>query len=91
MNHYQRQMIKEAYKEGYESGLNESLGGFSGVGDEIKRLTRELKYQRDVRRAINRRRPSLDVPFSYAGYPIDPYQFGGMRGPNYRSTEEDRP
>ena len=23
MNHYQRQMIKEAYKEGYESALNE--------------------------------------------------------------------
>ena len=86
-----RQRLQEAYQEGYESGLNESLGGFSGVGDEIKRLSRELKYQRDVRRAINRRRPTLDTPYPYAALSIDPYQFGGMRGPNYRSTEEDRP
>ena len=91
MNHTQRQLIKEAYQEGYESGMNESLGGFSGVGDEIKRLSRELKYQKDVRRAINRLRPTLDTPYPYAALSIDPFQFGGMRGPNYRSTEGDRP
>ena len=76
--------------EDLNSGMNESLGGFSGVGDEIKKLSRKLKYQKDIRRAINKRRPTLDTPYPYAGYPIDPYQFGGMRGPN-RSTEDDRP
>lgn len=76
--------------EDLNSGMNESLGGFSGVGDEINKLSRKLKYEKDVRRAINKRRPTLDTPYPYAGYPIDPYQFGGMRGPN-RSTEDDRP
>lgn len=76
--------------EDLNSSMNESLGGFSGVGGEIKKLSRKLKYEKDVRRAINKRRPTLDTPYPYAGYPIDPYQFGGMRGPN-RSTEDDRP
>ena len=39
MNYHQRQMIKEAYKEGYESALNENVFKFIrrllGMGDDV--------------------------------------------------------